>query len=314
MTPPKKHGLGRGLSGLIAAAKPAAPAPAQKAAPVTAAKPAAKAPAETPAPAATPFREVALAKIDPSPHQARREFDIQAIRELAESIRAEGLLQPLVVRAKGDRFVLIAGERRLRACRQLGLRTIPVCVLEASEASSATMGLIENLQRRDLNPIETALGYASLMKDFGLTQEAVAERVAQPRASVANTLRLLALDREIQGFLIKGTISVGHAKVLLGLEDKDLRLIAARKIIEKSLSVRETEVEIARLKRDSGKKMTPNTPAQAQSAVITDLEKRLATRLNTRVALKHGPKHGKIVIEYFGNEDLQRILERIGLS
>ena len=308
MTPPKKHGLGRGLSGLIAGAKGVSAASGPKASVISgASKPAVAAPQ-------TPFREVAVAKISASPHQARREFDEEGIRQLADSIRSEGLLQPLVVRAKGDRYLLIAGERRLRACQSIGLKTVPVCVLDVGEASSAVMGLIENLQRRDLNPIETALAYASLMKDFGLTQEAVAERVAQPRASVANMLRLLALDREIQGFLVKGAISVGHAKVLLGIEDAQMRQVAAREIIKESLSVRETEILAARLKRDSGRKLTRNTPAQAQSAVILDLEKRLSGKLNTRVSLKHGSKHGKIVIEYFGNEDLQRILERLGLA
>jgi len=318
MTPLKKHGLGRGLSGLIAGAKPSVQ-PAEKA-PVAAS--AAKSPmvaaavksAAAPAAPASPFQQISLAKVAASPHQARRDFDEQAIRELADSIRSEGLLQPIVVRKKADKFLLIAGERRWRACQLLGLQTISACVLETSEASSAVMGLIENLQRRDLNPIETALGYASLMKDFNLTQEAVAERVAQPRATIANTLRLLSLERDIQNFITKGSLSVGHAKVLLGVESPEMRLILARKIIEESLSVRETEIEVARLKRDGGKKMVRNTLEQAQSAVIADLEKRLSSRLNTHVALKHGPKHGKIVIEYSGNEDLQRILERLGLE
>jgi len=310
MTPPKKHGLGRGLSGLISGSKMAA----SVALPVK--KPVAVPAKSTPAPAentASPFRQIPPSKIEPSDHQARREFDEQSLKELAESIRCEGLLQPLVVRQKGDKYQLVAGERRWRAVKQLGLKTVPVLVVQASESSSAVMGLIENLQRRDLNPIETALGHASLMKDFSLTQEAVAERLAQPRATIANTLRLLSLEREIQNFITKGQLSVGHAKVLLGLE-KQLQTAAARKVIEDALSVRETEILIAKLKRDSGKKITKSTPAQAQSAVIEDLEKRLSGKLNTRVALKHSPKHGKIIIDYFGNEDLQRILEKLGLA
>lgn len=319
MTPPKKHGLGRGLSGLIAGARPAAVQPAEKTAtPAAVPAKASSAPLIKPSVVSavpqSPFQQIALSKVAPSPHQARRDFDEQAIRELADSIRSEGLLQPIVVRKKADKFLLIAGERRLRACQLLGLQSVSACVLETSEASSAVMGLIENLQRRDLNPIETALGYASLMKDFDLTQEAVAERIGQPRATIANTLRLLSLEREIQGFLNKGALSVGHAKVLLGLDSSDMRLLLARKIIEEGLSVRDAEVEVLRLKRDAGKKIVRNTPAQAQSAVITDLEKRLCSRLNTHVALKHGPKHGKIIIEYAGNEDLQRILERLGLE
>ena len=303
----KKHGLGRGLGGLISGAKP------RPAAPAAPEKPAASAPKSAPA-HATPFCEIPVSQIAPSPHQARREFDAEGLRELADSIRSEGLLQPLVVRKNGDRYLLIAGERRLRAVRALGLRSVYACVLEAGEASSAVMGLIENLQRRDLNPIETALGIASLMKDFGLTQESVAERLGQPRATVANTLRLLSLEREIQTYITKGTLSVGHAKVLLGLEDRDLRLLVARKAIEESMSVRETELEVLRAKRDVGKKIARNTPAQAANAVIRDLEKRLSGALNTAVFLKHAPKHGKLIIEYHGNEDLQRILEKLGLA
>ncbi len=269
---------------------------------------------EDPSPGLT---EIAVSKVTPNPHQPRRDFDETKLRELADSIRAEGLLQPIVVRKMGEGFQIIAGERRWRACRELGLKRIPAHIVEASEVSSAVLSLIENLQRADLNPIEEALGYASLLKDFHLTQEAVAERVGKSRAAVANALRLLQLDREIQGFLNKGLLSVGHAKVILGLEDPAQRTILARQIVEKGASVRETErllhvMRTARNKPAASRDGRALSPGEA--AAVDDFQKRIASFLNTPVRLRHAPKRGKIVIEYFGNEDLQRILEKMGMA
>jgi ParB family chromosome partitioning protein len=170
------------------------------------------------------------------------------------------------------------------------------------------------LQRRDLNPIEEALGYASLLRDFALTQEAAAERVGKGRATLANALRLLALDREIQGYLARGLLSAGHAKVLLAVEEETPRLLLARRSLEEGWSVRELEQQMRRLKADSTVKARGRSAPETESTVIRDLEKRLATKLNTRVSLQHRPKHGRIVIEYFGNEDLQRILDRLGVG
>lgn len=261
--------------------------------------------------------EIPLSKIEPNPHQPRKSFNEESLRELAESIRSEGLLQPVVVRLVGDSYQLIAGERRWRACQQIKLKKIPARIIDASEASSAVMSLIENLQRENLNPIEEALGYASLLSDFNLTQEAAAERVGKSRASVANSLRLLQLDSEIRGFLSRGLLSVGHAKVLLGLESPADRTLLARQVIERGLSVRETEKAV--LNRRKGGSLTEsgnnprNLPA-AEAAAIADLERRLASTLSTRVQLKHTPKRGKLVIEYYGNDDLQRLLEKIGMA
>ena len=165
------------------------------------------------------FQEIPVHLVEPSPYQPRKDMDAGQLNELAESIRAEGLLQPVVVRQVGEKFQLIAGERRWRAFQQLKIKTIPARILEASDASSATLTLIENLQREGLNPIDEAYGYASLIRDFDLTQEQASERVGRGRATVANSLRLLSLDAEIQGYLAKGLLSVGHAKVLLGVED-----------------------------------------------------------------------------------------------
>jgi ParB family chromosome partitioning protein len=306
---PSKSRLGRGLSGLIAAAKPVvAPSPT----PVANAL-AATAPAPVPA---VGYQEVAVHLIEPSPYQARREIPPDQLTELAESIRSEGLLQPVVVRKHADKFQLIAGERRWRAFQQLKIKTIPARIVEASNASSAALGLIENLQREGLNPIEEAHGYASLIRDFDLTQETAAERVGKGRASVANALRLLSLDGELQGFVAKGLLSVGHAKVLLGVEDAAQRSLVARRVIEEGLSVRGTEKLALSAKADRG---TPSRPARAvlstkDATAVAGIERKLTSHLGARVAVLHSPKKGRIVIEYRGNEDLQRLLEKLGVE
>lgn len=308
-----KSRLGRGLGGLIAGGvKPAAkPTPAE--APVPSAP--ASAAAATPPPALG-FQELPVVAIEPSPYQARRDIVPEQLSELAESIRAEGLLQPIVVRKKGSKFELIAGERRWRAFQLLKLKTIPARVVEASNASAASLGLIENLQREGLNPIEEAYGYASLIRDFDLTQEQASERVGKGRASVANALRLLSLDGEIQGYLGKNLLSVGHAKVLLGVEDPAQRAVLARRVIEEGLSVRATEKLVQARKAGlpapsvSGSRKAP----PAEIAAITGIEKKLTSHLGARVALKHSPKRGQIVIQYAGNDDLQRILDKLGVE
>ncbi len=296
-----KSRLGRGLGALIASGTTAAPKIETHAAPASPAVP------------GSGFEEVSVERIDPSPYQPRRDIDPAQLSELAESIRAEGLLQPVVVRRAGERFQLIAGERRWRAFQQLKLRTIPARVLDASDASSATLTLIENLQREGLNPIEEAYGYASLIRDFDLTQEQVAERVGKGRPTVANSLRLLSLDAELQGYLAKGLLDVGHAKVLLGVEDPARRGLLARRVIEEGLSVRLLErlAEAHRAGRP-GRGRNRRLPA-GEAATVSDIEKRLTNHLGARVALHHSPKRGRIVIEYAGNDDLQRILEKLGL-
>ena len=216
-----------------------------------------------------------------------------------------------------ERFQLIAGERRWRAFQQLKIKTIPARVAEASDASSATLGLIENLQREGLDPIEEAFGYASLVRDFDLTQETVAERVGKSRAAVANSLRLLSLAPEVQGYVSKGLLSAGHAKVLLGLEDAAQRLLLARRIIAEGLSVRASEkmvkaAGLAASEKPGARRRRALPPADA--ATVEGIEKRLTSRLGARVAVFHSPKKGRIVIEYRGNEDLQRILEKIGVE
>ena len=301
-TAPKSR-LGRGLGGLIASATP----------------PSAK--HESPAAAvvvvsAPGYQEIAVHLVEPSPYQARREIPTEQLKELAESIRSEGLLQPIVVRKSGDKFQLIAGERRWRAFQQLKLKAIPAKVVEASNASSAALGLIENLQREGLNPIEEAHGYASLIRDFDLTQETAADRVGKARATVANTLRLLSLDGEVQGFVAKNLLSVGHAKVLLGVNDTAHRAVLARRVIEEGLSVRATEKLVIERKATSGNgRVSKVKGVSAKDAeAVAGIEKKLASHLGSRVAVLHTPKKGRIVIEYHGNEDLQRLLEKLGIE
>lgn len=309
-----KKRLGRGLGGLISGAASLAPkeSTASKSVVGEAKKGVATTAEST---ASTEYREIAIKDLEASPYQPRREIDPKQVEELAESIRSEGLLQPIVVRLKGNKYELIAGERRLRAFKFLKREKVPARVIDASDASSATLALIENLQRENLNPIDEALGYASLVRDFDLTQEAVAERVGKGRASVANALRLLSLGSEIQGFLSRRLLSTGHAKVLLGLDSEEQRSLLARRIIETGMSVREAEQQVRSLKKrivGSGKKASKTV--ETESAVIRDLEKRIGEHFNTRCTLKHGSKKGTLTIEYFGNDDLARILEKLGVA
>jgi len=258
------------------------------------------------------FHDIDITKVETSPHQPRREFEQAQIAELAESIRQEGLLQPIVVRQVGENFQLIAGERRWRACKSLGMKTILARLVNVGESSAAAIALIENLQRENLNPIDESLGYASLMRDFDLTQEAVAERVGKPRSSVANALRLLQLGRDVQAFISRGLLSMGHAKVLLGLDNDEQRSLLARRVVEKGLSVRDTERLVQGLKRSRSTSAEAARKHQnAEDAALKDIQKRLQTQLGTQVNLRHTPKHGRIVIDYYGNEDLERILEKL---
>ena len=269
------------------------------------------------------YQEIAVGKIKANPYQPRREIAETQVKELARSIKSEGLLQPIVVRSTGKMYELIAGERRLRAFKFLKSKTIPCRVIKASDASSASLALIENLQRENLNPIDEALGYASLVRDFDLTQEAAADRVGKGRATIANALRLLSLSNEIQGFLSRRLLSTGHAKVLLGVKDQAQQHLLARRIIESNLSVREAEKVVKRLYEgfepvdgteavngNSGK----NIGKRAENTAISDLEKRIEKHFNTNVSIQHGKKKGKLVIEYFGNEDLDRLLELLGIN
>jgi len=314
-----KSRLGRGLGGLIAGASassksPTAAAAAKKVGALPGGSGAKTPSAKSTATPSTDFEDVVVSQVSPSPYQARREIEPGQLAELAESIKSEGLLQPIVVRKTAAGYELIAGERRWRAYQSLKIKTIPARVVNATDASAAALGLIENLQREGLNAIEEAYGFASLIRDFDLTQEQAADRVGKSRTVVANTLRLLSLDGEMQGYVAKGILSVGHAKVLLGVEAKEERTVLARRVIEEGLSVRGTEKLVqARKSSGSGRAASKSrhTPA---GAAIAGIEKRLTTHLGARVALKHSGKKGQIVIPYTSNDDLQRILEKLGIE
>jgi ParB family chromosome partitioning protein len=304
-TPPKKS-LGRGLGSLIGGgvAKPAVPAAAS--APVAAPAPA---PAAAPVAPGLVLQELPLTAIVPNPRQPRRDFDDAQVKELADSIRSEGLMQPIVVRRLKDGYELIAGERRFRAFKLIGQKTITARILEASDASSAVLALIENLQRADLNAIDEALGFASLMRDFNLTQEAVADRLGKPRTTIANSVRLLALDNEIQGYLRKGQLSAGHAKALLGIENVAHRIQVARLVIEKGLSVRATEAEVKKVV--STKKTEHKKTVQT---VVADVQKRLASHFASPVSVVRKGTKGTISIPFGSDDELARLLEKIGVK
>ena len=323
-----KKRLGRGLSSMIAEGAKS-PATARTKAPKVksevATLKAARSQSASPLPPAEGFTVIAVDRIEPNPYQPRKAIDPSAIEELAESIRAEGLLQPIIVRknSSGSKsaYELIAGERRWRAFQYLKLKTIPARLIKASDAAAAVIALVENLQREDLDPIEEALGFASLMRDFDLTQEAVAERVGKGRATISNALRLLQLEPVIQGYLAKGLISVGHAKALLGLGkgSQEQRLQLAENVIKNGLSVRQTEAATQRFKNGNvvtvakRSRLPRSSTTRAETLAIKDLEKRLSSHLEAEVQLNHSARKGKLVVQYYGQEDLQRILDKIGL-
>jgi ParB family chromosome partitioning protein len=259
------------------------------------------------------IQEIALQSITPSPLQPRKDFAPDALRELMESVRQHGIIQPLIVRRVNGRHELIAGERRWRAAQQLGLERVPAIVRQASDRDVLELSLIENLQRADLNPIEEAQGYARLAREFGMTQEEIAEKVGRSRAAVANAMRLLDLHAQVQTWLMQNLLSVGHAKVLLGLKSQEEQLFVAETILRRSATVRATERLVARqlgMTKPRRRRLT----VSRNSAAVGDLENRLQQHLGTRVILHHGEKLGRIEIEYYGAEDLQRILQVIGLA
>jgi ParB family chromosome partitioning protein len=253
----------------------------------------------------------------PSPLQPRKGVREDQLAELVESIREYGVIQPLIVREIGDKFELIAGERRWRACGKLEMTEIPVIVRTASDREVLEMALIENLQREDLNPIEEAEAYSRLAHEFQLKQEEIAQRVGKNRATVANAMRLLELAAGVKSLLIGGQLSVGHAKVLLALKDLALQFAVADQVVRRHLTVRATEQFVADASRN--RSLPPHPPDSKKSSTlpqaseISQLEARLRERFSTKVVVHHGGKKGRIELEYYGNEDLDRILALMGL-
>jgi len=257
------------------------------------------------------IQRVDLAAIVPSPLQPRKDFAREALAELVESIRQHGIIQPLVVRNVAGKHELIAGERRWRAAQEAGLAQVPIIVRTATDLEVLELSLIENLQRADLNPIEEAQAYARLSNEFGMRQEDIAQKVGRSRAAVANSMRLLDLHEQVQAWLIQGLLSVGHAKALLALKEPDEQRAVAETILRRSATVRATERLVAR--QLGGTRPRRRRQLAATSAAIDDLQNRLQEHLGTRVLIHHGEKRGRIEIEYYGNDDLQRILGVLGL-
>ena len=275
-----------------------------------------------PAPVSTdpgPGDRVVLASLSdvvPSPLQPRKQFNDEALSDLVDSIREHGVIQPLIVREVKGKLELIAGERRWRACQKLGVDSVSVIYREASDRDVLEMALIENLQREDLNPVEEAQAYTRLAKDFGMTQEEIASRVGKNRATVANAMRLLDLSSEVQQQLVTGQISVGHAKVILGVKSKSDQTLISAKIVKEGLTVRAAEKLVNEHLNPTSKKKGPiagrtNTQLSAALARIQDL---LRERFSTQVNLNQGKTKGKIEIEYYNNEDLERLLELMGID
>ncbi len=261
---------------------------------------------------------MAIARVHPCAFQPRKDFAEDALRELADSIKAQGILSPLIVRPRGDDFELIAGERRWRAAQLAGLKTVPIIVRQADDRAVLELALIENLQRENLNPIEEALGYAQLVEQFQLTQETAAAKVGKSRAVVANALRLLKLAPELQGFLRHGQLSVGHAKVILGLPGVAEQQLAAERVLKDALNVRQTEELVTRLQQSStqapAKAGTGGKASAPRDVHVASLENRLQERFGTKVALRYRKGKGAVEIRFFNDDDLDRILQIAGVK
>jgi len=260
------------------------------------------------------INSVPLHKVEPNPLQPRREFDPEALQALADSITAHGMIQPLTVRElPGGYYQIIAGERRWRAARMAGLQEIPVLVVEADDRKVMELALVENLQREDLNPMEEAQGYRSLMEDYGLTQAETAERVGKSRPAVANALRLLSLSEDLAELVRNGTLSPGHARALLGVKSEKLRKQAAQRIIALQLSVRQAETLCKNLEKP--KQETKQEPLAVD--YVAECEKTLSRRLGRKVRIVNGKNKGRFELEFYGQDDLNRLLfalQRISLK
>ena len=260
------------------------------------------------------IHQVSLASIVPSGLQPRKDFAPDALQELVDSIRQHGIIQPLIARQVGDRCELIAGERRWRAAQEVGLTEVPVIIRRANDLEVLEISLIENLQRADLNPIEEAQGYARLAGEFGMRQEDIALKVGRSRTAVANSMRLLDLHPQIQVWIGQSLLSVGHAKVLLALKSPEEQLLAAETVLRRNATVRATERVVARQLGIGRLRRKPRTvELTVTSAAIEDLQNRLQQHLGAHVTLHHGEKRGRIEIEYYGSDDLQRIVLVLGL-
>ena len=248
-----------------------------------------------------------ISQVEPGLNQPRKRFDEEALADLTESIRIHGIIQPLTVRRLSSGYYqIIAGERRWRAARAAGLAEVPAVIIEADDRKVMELGLIENLQREDLNPAEEARGYQVLMEEYGLTQEQVAQRMGKSRPAITNTLRLLALPEDLLKLVEEGQLSAGHARAILGAPTAALQRQAAKKVIEGQLSVRQTEALIKTLQKEKKEKAKP--VGEDISLYLGELEKDLSGRFGRKVKIAHKGKKGRIELEYYGDQDLERLL------
>ncbi len=259
-------------------------------------------------PEQTPYRLLPIYKVEPNPDQPRRDFDQEELEALAQSIAEHGIVQPLTVREVSDGYYqIIAGERRWRAARLANLNEVPAVIIEADDKKAMELALIENLQRQDLNPVEEALGYQSLMNDYGLTQEDTAQRVGKSRPTVANSLRLLNLCPEVLAVLRKGALSAGHARALLSLKDPRQQQEIAQKVCALDLSVRQTELLCKNLAKPPVKKTEPKMAVD----YVAECEKSLSKQLGRGVKIVNGKRKGRFELEFYGQEDLQNLLDAL---
>ena len=256
----------------------------------------------------TPYKLLPIHKVEPNRNQPRQDFDEEELQNLSESLATHGILQPLTVRELDSGYYqIIAGERRWRAARLAGITEVPVVIIEADDKKAMELALIENLQRQDLNPVEEALGYQSLMTDFGLTQEETAQRVAKSRPAVANALRLLNLSGEILEKVRNGSLSAGHARALLSIKSEKKQLEAMQKIIALGLSVRQAEL----LCKNMTKEPAPVKPVTLAVDYVSECEKQLSKHLGRGVKIVNGKRKGRFELEFYGDEDLQVLLDTL---
>ena len=256
----------------------------------------------------TPYKLLPIHKVEPNRSQPRQDFDEEELQALSESLATHGILQPLTVRELDSGYYqIIAGERRWRAARMAGITEVPVVIIEADDKKAMELALIENLQRQDLNPVEEALGYQSLMSDFGLTQEDTAQRVAKSRPAVANALRLLNLPEAVLEKIRGGSLSAGHARALLSIKSEKKQLEAMQKIIALGLSVRQAEL----ICKNMEKQPAPAKPVTLAVDYVSECEKQLSKHLGRGVKIVNGKRKGRFELEFYGEEDLQNLLDSL---
>lgn len=294
MTAKKKTGLGRGLNTLI----PSAPAKDTESEKIIKKDEQIKSEIMVP-----------ILKVEPNPDQPRRQFDEDSLQELADSIKQYGILQPLIVKKHENFYEIIAGERRWRAAKLAGLKEVPVLIRDYAENEIVEIALIENIQREDLNPIEEALAYKRLMEEFSLKQDQVASKVSKSRAAITNSLRLLKLDQRVQNLLSEEMITTGHARALLAINDSDQQYEIAMKVFDEKLSVREIEKLVKQMSKQ--KKETPREENKVQEYLFASMEESLKQALGSKVNIKNKNNKGRIEIEYYSKEELDRLVDML---